>query len=63
MALQLLDLSSEEFMTSMFGTTILNATGSDLGTQQEVNCGQARKYVHRMLQGSYNCFLTLKVMG
>ena len=42
-ALQLLQLNSEQFMTPMFATTILNVLGTNLGTQQVANCYQVAR--------------------
>jgi len=44
-ALERLQLTSEEFMRSLFNTTVTDALGSDLGIQQIANCYQVPKYV------------------
>ena len=44
-AQQSLHLASEEFMGSLFSTTVADALGSDLGSQQIANCYQVPKYV------------------
>ena len=50
-ALQLLQLQSKEFMTSVFTTTILNVLGTNLGTQQAANCYQVPRYAAHLYGG------------
>ena len=44
-ALERLQLTSEELMRSLFNTTVTDALGSGLGSQQIANCYQAPRYV------------------
>ena len=40
-------------MTSTFATTILNALGTNLGTQQAANCSQVRRYAASLYGGCH----------